>query len=192
MPSLQIVHHFCSQHKNTQTLVMTKVAAQPRRRRKKNTQRRALAEIRKFQSGKYATSQLIPKSCFSRMARNLASKRGHGIRFQEQALASLQHAAEDFLVDMLTEANKCCAASGRMTLQANDLRLAISIATKKPFKAVSSEVEQQAGEDEYASEDETEEIAIIGDESALENDDVYTSAEETEDEINEDTDNTTE
>lgn len=132
---------------------MTKVDA-PRRRRK-STQRRALAEIKKFQSGKFATSTLIPKSCFSRMARKVAlNVGGHDIRFQDKALDGLQTASEAFLVEMLNEANKICISSGRMTLQGNDLRLAISIAGKEPFEAISQQDEHQAEVDEYESGDE--------------------------------------
>lgn len=160
---------------------MTKVAPQQRRRRRKNTQRRAIAEIRKFQTGKFATSTLIPKSCFSRMARNLASQYNGNIRFQDKALTGLQQAAESYLVDMLKEANKICSASGRMTLQGNDLRLAISISSKEPFEAISAEAEKQAEVDAYVSED--EEVPATqqeGDDEA--EDEEYTSSEQTDDE----------
>lgn len=132
---------------------MTKVNT-ARRRRRKSTQRRALAEIKKFQSGKFATSTLIPKSCFSRMARRVAlGIGGQDIRFQDKALDGLQTASEAFLVEMLKEANKICTSSGRMTLQGNDLRLAVSIAGKEPFEAISEQEEQQAEVNEYDSGD---------------------------------------
>lgn len=133
---------------------MTKVDPS-RRRRRKSTQRRALAEIKKFQSGKFATSTLIPKSCFSRMARKVAlDLGGSDIRFQDKALDGLQTASESFLVEMLNEANKICSASGRMTLQGNDLRLAVSIAGKEPFEAILQQDEQQAEVNEYESGEE--------------------------------------
>ena len=131
---------------------MPKVSPAPRRRRR-STQRRALAEIKKFQSGKFATSTLIPKSCFSRMARKVAvDVGGNDIRFQEKALDGLQTASEAFLVKMLSEANKICSSSGRMTLQGNDLRLAISISGGGPFDPISAAEEQEAAVDTYDSD----------------------------------------
>jgi len=112
----------------------------PKSARRGSAQRRALSEIKKFQSGKFATSTLIPKSCFSRIARKVAVNLGKPeFRFQDKALDGLQTASEAFLVEMLGEANKICAASDRMTLQGNDLRLAVSITKKQPFDIISQD-----------------------------------------------------
>ena len=112
------------------------------------------------------------------MARNLASQYNGNIRFQDKALTGLQQAAESYLVDMLKEANKICSASGRMTLQGNDLRLAISISSKEPFEAISAEAEKQAEVDAYVSEDE----GVPGEGDDEPEDEDYTSSEQTDDE----------
>lgn len=89
------------------------------------------------------------------MARKVAlDLGGSDIRFQDKALDGLQTASESFLVEMLNEANKICSASGRMTLQGNDLRLAVSIAGKEPFEAILQQDEQQAEVNEYESGEE--------------------------------------
>lgn len=87
------------------------------------------------------------------MARKVAvDVGGNDIRFQEKALDGLQTASEAFLVKMLSEANKICSSSGRMTLQGNDLRLAISISGGGPFDPISAAEEQEAAVDTYDSD----------------------------------------
>lgn len=87
------------------------------------------------------------------MARKVAEDVGGcDIRFQDKALDGLQTASEAFLVKMLTEANKICSTSGRMTLQGNDLRLAISISGGESFEPISQVEEQEATVDAYDSE----------------------------------------
>jgi histone H3/H4 len=87
------------------------------------------------------------------MARKVAEDVGGcDIRFQDKALDGLQTASEAFLVEMLTEANKICSTSGRMTLQGNDLRLAISISGGESFEPISQVEEQEAAVDAYDSE----------------------------------------
>lgn len=110
-----------------------------KRRKKTNGQRKAISEIKKYQQGKFATSTLIPKSCFARLARKTAVNYKTGLRFQDDALSGLQSACEAYLVELLNNGNKIASCSGRMTLQANDLRLAHSIATGKDFEMLSEE-----------------------------------------------------
>tara|TARA_B100000683_G_scaffold263777_1_gene292481 strand:- start:728 stop:1264 length:537 start_codon:yes stop_codon:yes gene_type:complete len=110
-----------------------------KRRKKTNGQRKAISEIKKYQQGKFATSTLIPKSCFARLARKTASNFKTSLRFQDDALSGLQSACEAYLVELLNNGNKIASCSGRMTLQANDLRLAHSIATGKDFEQLTDE-----------------------------------------------------
>ena len=104
---------------------MTKTAAKPRRRR--STQRNAIREIKKFQNGKFATVHLVPKSCFNRVAREIARDVADPVRFREDAMSSLQTASEAYITSLLMNANKIAAAQKRMTLQPMDVRLAHSI-----------------------------------------------------------------
>lgn len=107
---------------------MTKTAVKPKRRRSGKWS--AIREIRKFQNrGKFATRTLIPTSCFDRVARNIALDTTHNakLRFQEDAVQSLQAASEAFVTHLFKQSNKICTAQGRMTLQVGDMQLAHSI-----------------------------------------------------------------
>jgi len=132
-----------------------------KKKRRKTSQRRAISEIKKYQQGgKFATSTLIPKSCFARLTRKTAEKYKWDLRFQDDALSGLQTACEAYLVELLNNANKIACTSGRMTLQANDLRLAHSIKSGDEFKMLSKEEEMreaslgasQEEQDDYESE----------------------------------------
>ena len=113
--------------------------AKKKKKRRKPSRRKAISEIKKYQSGKHATTSLIPKSCFSRLARKTASDYKFGLRFQDGALENLQSACESYLVELMNNSNKIALSSGRMTLQANDLRLAHSIATGCDFQMLTEQ-----------------------------------------------------
>ena len=126
-------------------------------KRRRSIQRQAIREIKKYQDkGKYATKNLIPKSCFSRLAREFSGNMSWGgYRFREDALTSLQEASEAYVTTVLRNANKIALAEGRLTLQANDMRIAISIAENTPLhlmpkpekrevEAVDSESDEEA------------------------------------------------
>lgn len=115
--------------------------SRPKKKRCKGkaSQRKAISEIKKYQQGKHAVSTLIPRSCFSRLARKTASKYAWGLRFQDEALSGLQTACEAYLIDLLNNGNKIASCSGRMTLQANDIRLAHSISTGGDFSMLTEE-----------------------------------------------------
>lgn len=105
---------------------MTKVQRKTKRRR--SMQRNAIREIKKFQErGAFATKHLVPKSCFARVARDIAREVATPLRFREDAMDSLQTASEAYVTTLLRNANKIAAAHKRMTLQPMDLRLADSI-----------------------------------------------------------------
>ena len=100
----------------------------PKTKRRRSLQKQAIREIKKFQDkGKFATKQLIAKSCFRRLAREIAAQHSWGLRFREEALDGLQEAAETQIVRLLSNANKVAVAEGRMTLQPKDLQIAKSI-----------------------------------------------------------------
>ena len=100
----------------------------PKTKRRRSLQKQAIREIRKFQDkGKFATKQLIAKSCFRRLARDIAGNYRNGLRFREEALDGLQEAVESQIVRLLANANKVAVAEGRMTLQPKDLAIAKSI-----------------------------------------------------------------
>lgn len=102
--------------------------AMPKTKRRRSLQKQAIREIRKFQDkGKFATKQLIAKSCFRRLARGIAAENSHGLRFREEALDGLQEAVETQIVRLLANANKIAVAEGRMTLQPKDMAIAKSI-----------------------------------------------------------------
>lgn len=113
--------------------------AKKKKKRRKPSQRKAISEIKRYQSGKHATSSLIPKSCFSRLARKTASDYKPGLRFQDGALENLQYSCESYLVELMNNSNKIALSSGRMTLQANDLRLAHSIGTGCGFQMLTEQ-----------------------------------------------------
>lgn len=132
-----------------------------KRRKGKASQRKAISEIKKYQQGKYATSTLIPKSCFARLARKTAADYKVDLRFQDDALSGLQTACEAYLIELLNNGNKIASCSGRMTLQANDIRLAHSISTGADFQMLTEdekklEQDSTAGLEGYEQEDEAD------------------------------------
>lgn len=130
-----------------------------KKRKSKASQRKAISEIKKYQQGKYATATLIPKSCFARLARKTAAMYKGDLRFQDDALSGLQTACESYLIDLLNNGNKIATCSGRMTLQANDIRLAHSISTGSEFDMITEEekkIEESHAAGLGAHEDEDE------------------------------------
>ena len=141
----------------------------PKSRRRRSLQRQAIREIKKFQDkGKFATKQLIAKSCFRRLAREIAGKYNTGLRFREDALDGLQEAAETQIVKLLANANKVAVAEGRMTLQSKDVKIAKSIMEDSkiniPRRVVASAEAQRSAEDQEDVEEEEEEADTDDDE----------------------------
>lgn len=131
----------------------------PKTRRRRSLQRQAIREIKKFQDkGKFATKQLIAKSCFRRLAREIAQEYKHNLRFREDALDSLQEAAESQIVRLLANANKVAVAEGRMTLQHKDIKIAKSIMEDSeiniPHRVVESATLQADDEEEEGEKEE--------------------------------------
>lgn len=133
----------------------------PKSRRRRSLQRQAIREIKKFQDkGKFATKQLIAKSCFRRLAREIAENYNTGLRFREDALDGLQEAAETQIVKLLANANKVAVAEGRMTLQSKDVKIAKSIMEDSkiniPHRVVASAAEERSAKKHHEEEEEEE------------------------------------
>jgi len=126
---------------------------------RKRSKKRAISEIKKYQTGKFAVSTLIPKSCFDRVARNMGSKYKFGLRFRDDAMQGLQHATESYIVELLAKANRICVAGKRETLSADDIRLALSIAEDTDFEHKQQPVFQAVTSDKIEFEEEQNEDA---------------------------------
>ncbi|XP_068265459.1 histone H3-like centromeric protein A [Nyctibius grandis] len=98
-------------------------APPPRRPRRARPGRRALQEIRRYQSSTRLLLRLAP---FARLVREicLVFTRGVDYRWQSMALMALQEAAEAFTVRLLEDAYLCTLHARRVTLYPRDLQLA--------------------------------------------------------------------
>jgi len=84
----------------------------------------ALREIRRYQK---STELLIRRLPFQRLVREIAQDMKKEFRFQAAALCAIQHAAEAYLVGVLSDANLCAIHAHRVTLMPRDLQLALRI-----------------------------------------------------------------
>lgn len=91
----------------------------------------ALREIHKYQK---TTDLLIGKLSFQRVIRELAAEYKRDTRFQASALLAIQEAAEAFLVRVFEWTRDCAVHGGRVTLQARDMHLAMTLANSPPPK----------------------------------------------------------
>lgn len=82
---------------------------------------RAIMEIRKFQR---STEFLIRRLPFARLVKSITTTFHHSLRWRVDAIEALQHSAEDFLVNLLTDANLCAIHAKRVTIMPRDLYLA--------------------------------------------------------------------
>jgi len=162
--------HMAGQSAKVAPVLRTK---KKKKRKSKASQRKAISEIKKYQQGKYATATLIPKSCFARLARKTAATYRGDLRFQDDALSGLQTACESYLIELLNNGNKIATCSGRMTLQANDIRLAHSISTGSEFNMITEEekkIEETQAAAFAAQEDSAEDDLSPGEEEEDEGD----------------------
>lgn len=86
--------------------------------------RKTLANIRMLQS---TTKLSIPKLSFARLVREIFQNFKTEYRVQAVALEALQEAMEWYIVKLLSDANRCCAHAGRVTLQPRDIHLVLDI-----------------------------------------------------------------
>lgn len=81
----------------------------------------ALREIRKYQK---STSLLIPSLPFERLVRDIAQDYENDLRFTEEALKAIQSAAETYMTETLSNAERLSIHRGGLTLEPEDLALA--------------------------------------------------------------------
>ena len=81
----------------------------------------ALREIRRYQK---TTELLIRKLPFNRLVREIAQDFRTELRFQPQAIAALQEAAEAYLVGLFEDTNLCGIHAKRVTIMPKDIQLA--------------------------------------------------------------------
>lgn len=81
----------------------------------------ALREIRKYQKG---GELLLKKLPFSRLVREVSQNYKDDLRFQADAIAALQEASENFLVQLFEDVNLCAIHAKRITIMAKDIQLA--------------------------------------------------------------------
>lgn len=94
----------------------------PRRRYRPGT--RALREIRKFQR---TSDLLLRKLPFQRLVREVAGNVKQDLRFQSVAVEILQHAVEDYMVQVFEDCVLCAVHAKRVTVTPKDLKLAMRI-----------------------------------------------------------------
>jgi histone H3/H4 len=82
---------------------------------------RAIMEIRKFQR---STQFLIRRLPFARLVKEITLEFHHSLRWRVDAIEALQHAAEDFIINLLTDANLCAIHAKRVTIMPRDIVLA--------------------------------------------------------------------
>jgi histone H3 len=81
----------------------------------------ALREIRRYQK---STELLIRKLPFQRLVREIAQETKAELRFQSNAIAALQEAAEAYLVTLFEDTNLCAIHAKRVTIFPRDMQLA--------------------------------------------------------------------
>lgn len=86
----------------------------------------SLREIKRFQK---SAELLLPKAPFHRLVRDTVDGvcPGQSFRFQPDALAALQDAAESYLVGLFEDVNLCAIHGGRVTVSPRDFSLALRI-----------------------------------------------------------------
>lgn len=84
----------------------------------------ALREIRKMQK---STELLIPRMAFARVVRDVAQEYKQGLRFQTSSISALQEATEAFVVSLFEAANICAIHAKRVTVEPNDMKLALRL-----------------------------------------------------------------
>ena len=81
----------------------------------------ALRQIRKYQK---STELLIRKVPFGRLVREIAQDFKADVRFQSAAVGALQEAAEDYLVGLFEDTQRCAIHAKRVTITPRDMQLA--------------------------------------------------------------------
>ena len=82
---------------------------------------KALREIRKFQR---STDLLINKLPFTRLVKEITFSFHNSLQWQGIALEAIQHAAEDYIIGLMGDANLSALHAKRITIMPKDLQLA--------------------------------------------------------------------
>ena len=88
----------------------------------------AIKEIRRYQQN---GNLLIPKQSFKKLVRDSVQDFKKDIRFARDAILALQEACEDYLVQVLHDANTCAIHAKRLTIKVEDINLAITLGRNK-------------------------------------------------------------
>ena len=80
----------------------------------------ALREIRRYQK---STDLLVRKLPFQNLVRQISMDFMRDLRFQNNALLSLQEASESYLVGLFEDTNLCALHAKRVTIKAKDIQL---------------------------------------------------------------------
>ncbi len=80
----------------------------------------ALREIRKFQK---STDLLIRKLPFQKIVREIAGEFKPDLRFQSQAILSLQEACEAYIIGLFEDTNLCAIHAKRVTIMPKDMQM---------------------------------------------------------------------
>ena len=92
--------------------------------RKPHKWRQGTVALREIKAQQKSVAPIIPAAAFDRVAREILQKNDSITRIQPAALRALQQGAEDYLVETLTTAQGYAVHGQRITLNADDLRLA--------------------------------------------------------------------
>ena len=113
--------------KLTQTVESSsKSAQQVRRKRKAATN--AIREIRQEQKN---TGLIIPVAPMNRLISEVAKECKADLRFKSDAYTALHTAAENYLIELFQESNKCAIHNYRETVQPRDLKLARDLSSSQ-------------------------------------------------------------
>jgi len=82
---------------------------------------KALKEIRKFQR---STDLLIHKLPFTRLVKEITFSFHNSLQWQGIALEAIQHAAEDYIIGLMGDANLSALHAKRVTIMPKDLQIA--------------------------------------------------------------------
>ena len=81
----------------------------------------ALCEIKRYQK---TTELLIRKLPFTRLVREITQDFKTDMRYQREAIAALQEAAEAYLVGLFEDTNLCAIHAKHVTIAPKDIQLA--------------------------------------------------------------------
>ena len=108
------------------------IAKEPREKKKTHLTRRELKVLREIKKAQKHEGNLVPKASFTRLAREVAQELGANVRVTKSAFLSLQLATEDFLGDLMENANKLAMHRKKVTLNPCDMFLAAEMTTSDP------------------------------------------------------------